>query len=352
MINKIKYRVGLIIKLLFQYSGFTIERIPDTSRLDYLHEETRKYMLKKLVNNSKQTNNEKLYKKIIKNHVPDWNDTFTSAEFIGYGTGEQNLEVYRKVLYKKKYYFEKIYFYDSYDLLKVKWFYEHLYPVLKDSIKTAKLCKIIKGDIITIVYFEYISFVPLSEGILHSVFFDISRDLLFLSKQNEELIRNAPNFLNDYRSHFHYIDKIKAAEEVIEKLSNNKFTTKMIEQIIDLQPSIISHGDIYHTNVLTDKYIIDWDSFGFFPLGFDIAVIFAYSIEFLSFQRLQELIHEEYKEVIEKSQWKSFELSCLYFYLIFTALDEKTESRLSCQRAVFNQIEKLYCEITNEKVNA
>lgn len=345
MIDKIKYRIDLIIKQLFYYFGFTIERIPDADHLAHFHKEVQMYELKKLAYDIKKTGNQKLYNNILKKYVAEWDNNFISSEFIGHGSGEHNLSVYRKVCFENNYYFEKVYFNDSYDLIKVEWFYEYIYPLLNESLNTVKLHQIIKGDIITIVYFEYINLVPLSKDAFHLNYIDISKKMFKISKDNEEIIKNAPDFFKNYRLHYHYITSIETAEEGIKKLSNNRLTIKMIEQIIDLQPLIITHGDVYHTNIFVDNYIIDWDSFGLFPHGFEVGFIFATNIEYLTFKRLQELLNEEYKEIISKDEWDGFELSCWYFYLILTAQDAKIVSYETWQNEAFNELERLYNKI-------
>src|SRR5690606_5941844 len=96
----------------------------------------------------------------------------------------------------------------------------------------------------------------------------------------------------------------------------------MIEQITNLLPLVITHGDIHFDNVFAGNYLIDWDSFGFFPHGFEVARILAKQLEDPTFERLQEILNGEYRGVISEDQWHGFELSCLYFYLIFSALND------------------------------
>src|SRR5690554_6950987 len=113
MFNKIKNRISSIIKQLFYYFGFTIERFPDAKQLNQFHKEVQMYELKKLAHNLKRTDNQRLYNKMLKQHVAEWDDTFISTKFMGYGTGEHNLGVYRKVCFENNYYFEKVYFNNS-----------------------------------------------------------------------------------------------------------------------------------------------------------------------------------------------------------------------------------------------
>lgn len=347
MITIMKNKIILMIKRLFHYWGFIINRIPDANHFfDELidaDKEVKKYELKKLVLNIRIANNQKLYNNILKKYVGDWNDRFTSAEFIGDGLGVHNLCAYRKVCFENKYYFEKVYFNDSYDLLKAEWFYEHIYPVLKDCLNTPKLYKVIKGHLITIVYFEFIDFVPLSRDAWYSVSFNISKRMFKLSKGIEELSENAPDFIKDYTLHHCYKVNVKTAKKRIRKLSDNRVTQKMIEEIIKLQPLTFTHGDIHDKNVFKDNYIIDWDSFGFLPHGFETAIIFSNNRERpLTFKSFQNILIEEYKEAIHKDLWEGFELSCFYFYFLFTAQDERSTTNTVLQREVFNRIENLY----------
>src|SRR5690606_25313946 len=198
------------------------------------------------------------------------------------------------------------------------------------------------GDLITIIYFEYLDLLPLSKDTVRSVLFDLSKTLLKLSEKNKSLIENAPDYLKTYNSHFQYYKNIKCAKRIIKGLSHNQLTIDMLEEVLNSQPLIITHGDIYQTNVFTGNYVIDWDSFGFFPFGFESALILAMQTEPLTFSELQRILIEEFKEIIADDYWDGFELSCLYFYFIFTAINKENEAQVTFQKDVFMKIEKLY----------
>src|SRR5690606_19921264 len=99
-------------------------------------------------------------------------------------------------------------FNDTFDLLKIEWFYNYVVPVLdlEGALKIANLYKLTKGDLITIVYLEFTELVPLSEIELNSSLFDISISLLRLSKKSNimNLNKNAPFFMKDFKQHFSY----------------------------------------------------------------------------------------------------------------------------------------------------
>lgn len=330
--------------------GYALERIPETSQLVDVHEQVKRYQLKKLAEDIKKLNDQKLYNKLLKKYIIDWDwdDYFTSSVFIGHGSGEDNLDVYRKVCVEDKYFFEKVYFNDSQDLLVVEWFYEYVYPRIGEHLKTVNLHKIIKGDLITVVYFDFIALAPVSRFMYHSCFFAIAKNLYELSRADASLIKGATCFVKDYRLHFHYIDKIDDFKLAIKKMSNGKLTVEMIEQIIDLQPLIFSHGDIYHPNVFEDNYLIDWDSCGFFPHGFDCAFILATNVRYISLEKLKEILNDEFKELVGDDQWDGFQLCCWYFYLMFTVRDPGVVFYNVWQEEVFKMVEGLYSKTRSE----
>lgn len=346
MIDLVKYWIILKVKRMFHYSGFIVNRIPDASHFmgefDDEPLEVEKYELKKLASNIRIANNQKLYNEILKKYVSTWDDNFTSSEFIGNGRGVHNLCIYRKVCFEGIYYFEKVYFSDSFPLKKIEWFYEHVYPILKDHMNIAKLFKVIKGYLVTIVYFEFIEFGPLPKEAWYSVFFSISKNMFKLSKEIEKLGEKAPNFITDYRVHEWYKSCVKVAEKRIEKLSNNRLTAKGIEEKIHLEPLMFTHGDIHGTNVLSGNYIIDWDTFGFYPHGFESAFIFANSVKPPTFTCLQDILIKEYEDFVHKDQWEGFELCFLYFYLLFIIKDEESATSVKLQKDVYNRIDTLY----------
>ena len=350
MIREIKSSIILKIKRFFHSLGFIIERLPDENlffcELQNYHEVIQKYKLKRIANEIKNVNNQKFYNKILKRFVPDWDDNLMNSKFVGNGVGESNLCVYRKVRCKNKNYFEKIYFNGSYDLRKEVWFFEQLYPFLKDNLNTARLCKVIEGVLITVVYFEFIDFVHLQKDESYSAFFNISRKVFELSKGVEHFIENAPSFIKDYTLHEYYRISIGAADKVIEELSNCSLTSKNIEQIVNLQPLRLTHGDIHDRNIFLNNYIVDWDDFGFFPQGFESAIIFAVNAIPLTLEKIQEILIEEYKGVIHEKQWEGFEFSCLYFYLVFTSINVKSASHIALQVNVFRRVEELYYKLS------
>lgn len=352
MFNKIQNVLNSGVKWFFHHLGFMIEKVPDENKLycqlSHTHEAVQKYVLKRLTNNIRIANNHKRYNNLLKRYVPEWDSNLTTATFIGNGIGEYSFDSFRKVSFEENCYFEKIYFNDSYDLFRIEWFQKHIYPLLTNSINVAKICKVIKGDLITIVYFEFTHLVGLPGSKLESVSFEISRKLIGISKSSfvKKIAEYAPNYLKDYTLHAFYKGNINRAAKLIIMLSDNRLTSERIEQVIGQQRFVLTHGDIQETNVFENNYLIDWDSFGFYPLGFESAYI-LYQSDFregegaLTCEDISNKLLANYRTTIQDDQWLGFELTCFYFYFIFSSLRDQPSAIIQ-QREILARVEQLF----------
>lgn len=343
-----KERIILRVKRWLHYRGFIIERIPDDKKLDEeLHlvdEAGKRHILKKLTSNIGLADNHTRYNTILRKYVPSWNWNVSYATFVGFGIGEYSFNTFRRVLYEGRWFFEKIYFNNTYDLAKIEWFYEHVFPLLIDQINLTKLHRIIKGQIFTIVYFDYteLTSLPESDANDRALYFSRTLHRASISFPITELCTNSPAFLKDYRSHFGYKRNIVVAAEEMERLTNGSLSPKSIEEIVDVQPVILTHGDIQKANIYADNYLIDWDSFGFFPIGFEAACILFERNEIVDFTQLNEVVGRNYRLIVGESNWIEYQLCCFYFYFIFISVREKTPELAVLKEDVLKEIEYLY----------
>lgn len=362
MVDRKQNPIALKVKWLFHYLGFIIERVPDENKLFFelnnCHESVQRYVLKRITDNIRIANNHKLYNKVLKRYIPTWDNHLTSAVFIGNGVGEYSFNTFRKVYFENRRYFEKIYFNNTHDLAKIEWFSNYIYPLLKNSINVARLHRVVKGDVITIVYFEFAELSPLPATRLTPVSFEFSRELIRLSNEDslKKLAATAPAYFKDYKLHAYYRGNISLATKLMKELSYNALSPESIENIIKLQPLVVTHGDIQRTNLFSNNYLIDWDSFGFYPLGLEAAyIICKFDVHssgggvVSTSNDLQTVLLENYSGVICSDQWKCFELCVFYFFFIFIALDDGTELNVTLQKDVFNRIEQLYNDVSIKK---
>lgn len=343
-----KDRIILRIKRWLHYRGFIIERIPNENKLDeqlnQVDEAGKRHILKRLTTNMMVADNHKAYDSLLKKYVPEWRWANSHTEFVNSGLGEYSFNTYRKVHIEGTWLFEKIYFNNTSDLARIEWFYEKVYPLLIKSINVTKLHRLIKGDIFTIVYFEYVKLSPLKEPDANERSFYYSKILLQISTSQEihEICRSSPNFLKDYRLHFGYKRNIGFAAKAMERLSKGKVSPKIIEEVVDRQPLILTHGDIQRTNIYADNYLIDWDSFGFFPMGYESACILYERRDIVCLSQLDDLLTENYRPIVDHNIWVEYQLSCFYFYFIFTSLRDKTPQTVALERDIIDRIECLY----------
>ena len=349
MIDKIKHKIILRLKKTLHYAGYNLERIPNANHLynelSKQHAAVQRHELKKFSEKAKVANNHTLYDNILKKYVPEWDNSYTSPLFIGSGQGEFNINVYRKMSYNNSLHFEKIYFTNSYSLMRMEWFYKHIYPIVKDELKTSKLYKITRGKVISIANFEYLDLKYYHKHEWESAFYEVSKKLIHLSKHTRELCKQAPDFLKDYTLHDDYKKNIKVTKKTIKELTENRLSSKKINEVIKTGPLVFSHGDIYDMNVFSGNYFIDWDSFGFFPLGFETAAILILTKQSPCFTDLEETVIKEYKNIVNADLWDSFMLNCWYFYLVFMVIQPNNESYRNLQKSIMSKIEVLYNKI-------
>ncbi len=313
-----------LIKVMHYY-GLYVDDLPNAETLyNYLNSDhivLKQTKLRQTTTYLKRANDHKSYSQILHKFVPQMDMDYTHLKFTERGYGANSLHVYRKLKFRDEVLFEKVYFNSSLELLRVKWFYDNIHPLLNCNIKVPPLYRSIKGELITVVYFKFIDLVSLAINDISASVFNLSRGLYELSlNSNVEIkIKNAPIFLKDYKAHFQYVINIEKAHKKLIELRGENFPLKNTEKIINDSPHILTHGDIHWGNVFENKYLIDWDSFGLYPIGFDVAyLLFRLHKCKLNYEELSSVLEIEYRSIILKEEWDVFELNCLYFYYVFT----------------------------------
>lgn len=303
--------------------------------------------LKKITSYLKRAEDQKLYSEILQQFVPQLSMDFDSSQFTGRGYSKTCLNVYRKLIYRDDVLFEKVYFNSSHDLLRVKWFYENISPLMSSNIKTPQVYNSISGELITVVYFKFVDLVTLAMNDVSANVFNHSKELYKLSFNTnvKDKMKDAPEFLKDYKEHFLYKLNIEKASLKAFELRDESFPLQEIEQRIANSHHILTHGDIHWGNVYEDNYLIDWDSFGIYPIGLDVAFI-LYQLHQckLIYKDLCDILERECRPFILKEEWSDFELNCLFFYFVFTVvpLANINMDLSEVQSNILNRIEQLY----------
>lgn len=352
----VKRKLGNCAVKLMHYSGFYVEELTTASafhrKLTRDGIAFKEHELRKIANHLRIANDLELYDQIHRKFVPQMKMQFSYAKFTGTGMGATTLNVYRKVIFGDEVLFEKIYFNSSLDIERVKWFYDNIYSSLNPNIKVPALHSTFSGELITLFYFKFVDLLPLAVADVDATIFYFSRQLykLSLTRDIKNKIESAPAFLKDYKAHFEYKRKIGIAKKRIIELLGDNFPLKNIEQTISESPLILTHGDIHPANVFQKNYLIDWDPFGLYPIGLEVAyILFFLHKGRLSYKEIIQIIETEYRSTILEEQWDDFELNFLYFYYVFT-IQQLVDADLSdLQHTILNRIREVYCKKENKE---
>ncbi len=322
-------KVRRIIYKFLRWKGFSIRinRTPVTKEsfikmIDQEEPLTLKTILfKKYAAYFRHTHNTQLYEEVLQYYVPNWEKIYSKAVFMNVpGGGRDNLNVYRKVKINGEYYVEKVYFthlgYIS--IHSSNWFFKNAYPLIQKHIKTAEISYSFSSDFLTILYYKFIE-IPHNEKEKDKAIINISKYLYEASFDNtiETLIKVAPKFLKINNLSLMLIQY----ESIIKSyLLNQNIKVNLIEASIQTNRKVLTHGDLNPSNLISSNVIIDWDTFGLRPAGYEVAYIFW---KFLISDFIQEEVYaldwlkKEYKDTIIAEEWELFELTFVYYAFIF-----------------------------------
>lgn len=267
----------------------------------------------------KKDNNHKEYELLLKHFVPAWNIEAENRGFVGKGFSISGFNSYRRIELSDSILFEKVYFNSFMDLSKILWFQQVFYPIVSQRLNIPSIINVYKGDIISIVNYEYLDLIPVKNPEeLENSLIRFTKDLYELSFEEKHSIEKEtiPSFIKNYQYHFQYNSYAHLAEQLLFRQGVN---VEEVERLINTFPKVITHGDIYAGNAFDKNTLIDWDSFGFYPIGFDVA--FAYCRIILKNKNRQvdslQWLSDNFKDGVDQSSWSAFELSFSYFLLIF-----------------------------------
>lgn len=285
------------------------------------------YELNKLCKTLKSAKNHTFYNSLLKMFVPTWDAKITDALFIsGGGVGESSLDCFRKVTIDGTHFFEKIYYQGHDDLVRIKWFSVHAYSLMiNQGIVAPQVKKMYEGDAFVIVYFEYLNLEPLHHSEIEENFIYMAKKLYSasLKKDITTLDTTIPECITGFKHHFEYKNKIAQANKVFSRhtISNSK-----IEEKIKSSTVTLAHGDIQEKNAFKNYMLIDFDTFGLYPIGYEVAFV---CFRLLITKRLKKLptnwLETNFIQDISLEHWEDFERNFNYFLCVFLATFFKKE---------------------------
>lgn len=312
--------LGIYIRKHPKSKHFELQRYPSISHL-YAQLKTKApeiqfYELKRIIQAVVYADNQRLYNAILKFWVPTWKERIRRAEFDKLGHGKDNLNAFRKAKTGTAILFEKVFYSHSLSLRKLFWFENHFRELIDRRIKVPKITRYYKGELLTIVYFEYVNSDKLPDAESRKKIKNIAKLLYATSFENRINRETLPHKLFDFSNYPHYILK---GEKAKTELKQHHVLPDEIEKRINTGRKVLTHGDLKPGHVLKNNIVVDWDEFGLYPAGLEQAYIyFADDIRGFRFKKGPlNWLSLNFKKMVSQEEWSLFELSFLYFLFIF-----------------------------------
>lgn len=251
------------------------------------------------------------------------NISFSDVEgitFLANGAGSNSLNSYRIVNLtigdKQFECFEKIYLSDSIQLKKVLWFYKVVYPQIEKNVSCPEI-RLIKGDKISIVYFEWIK--NDNKSFQETDMLTFYCDQLFNSFKQ---INIGADYLEDDNYLAFKFDEMFIVSHSFTLLwLKQNYSQKEIDQFVEIysiilncRTKIFTHGDIGPSNII-NNHLIDFDNCGMYVEGFEFATILYKSYKLSHISQL----YDKLKLYKEKTKNDISVLPFLFFTFVFYA---------------------------------
>jgi hypothetical protein len=244
---------------------------------------------------------------------------FTSASFAPtHGYGQYALWTNRILEDQGLSLFEKIYTH-NFRKEAFSFFYNHLYEQLIClDIKPPRLDYLLPASSkFQAAYFEKVSQFKCGMRYYINRVFEVSLGLYSIGIHD---IPINPDLRYDYRCDSQYSTKRESIVAALQRLrpgKNPRIYLEYLEEKINELPKQLTHCDLKFDNLSADNTVFDWDEWGIYPIGYDIAKgIYKYRLTSDTFL-LDNLIEEKCKSCIKQDEWIAFNASIKYFVFSF-----------------------------------
>ena len=234
------------------------------------------------------------------------------------GRGVGNINIHRRARLGGVDVFEKIYNNNSDHLHKVLWFHRDVLPRLVGMVTTPAIVTSLRGEKMTIVYFEYISEqVPVTADQLLP-----AATRLQLITEHLRVEHGDPTII-DFRRDPFYRRGAVGLRATLERASRDPELQTCVEQWLSGPdvPKRFAHADFVQSNVLSCGAILDFDKCGYYPVGYDFGrtLRVCESQGFDSVDAVESVVREQ----IAKGCWKTL-AGHLYFSAVFRLRSRNT----------------------------
>lgn len=329
------YHLGIYIDIEFFPS---VEKVHH--RISHQHPQKQIATLEKICSAVSAANDHKYYNRFLKKFIPDWNMKIQNPKFVGSGiwTGFNSFRIIEN---QEKKQFEKLFETQSGIPQKLIWLQENLFPKLAGKIRTPKILHHFQGEVLSLLYFEFVEANSIAEGKGEKPAIEISKKLYALSKKMNFREIEIPEKFMDFRKHNRYNLWISKAQK---ELAKNNIDFSELEKIIDSAKKVPTHGDLKDLNLFEDGSLIDWDEFGFFPMGMEQA--FSYTRNILHYDSVEKSplawLEFHFKTMVPRKEWNIFKLSFAYFLFVFSFEKLMQEKYSSLKKEILEVLGSVY----------
>ncbi|AHF01094.1 aminoglycoside phosphotransferase [Thiomicrospira aerophila AL3] len=225
------------------------------------------------------------------------------ACFYGRGHGMDSLNIYRKIESNNTgELFEKIYLKTSRDWQLQAWLYAQLQPHLNpEVIKLPALISTQEGERLVAAYFEFIKD-PLDDIQAKKSLLQrgiaIQQELWRISSDYPELLKTLPKNVDQLSAIPLFnacLQRLASFEQELNKYLTFEFNMHWLQHqlaIVNQHPKQLCHGDIHGKNLSSAGWVIDWDNLGYYPIGYDMALLLSKVQNIYSIEQLEQVIEQ------------------------------------------------------------
>lgn len=271
------YDLKVLIKRILFFFGFQVpQKITSpyqaVNSIKHKPNVVQFYELKCLANLLSQINQKKYYSELLTALLPEYEQPapkFTS--FIGQGAGKFTFNSYRILNREGNLFFEKVYYSDAKKTQSVKWFYQNYFDFIKGVFNTPALLSFHDSELVSVFNYEF--FELTQENFDVKLLVEISKKLNNLSETYENTLdEKVPDYLKDFKKHNAYDGYIGIAKK---KQNKSGLSIEWFENSVSNGKHVFSHGDLHTENIYKDNVLVDWDFFGYYPVGLELAQMYC-----------------------------------------------------------------------------
>lgn len=246
------------------------------------------------------------------------------SEFVGAGKGRYTLNSYRKIVMQDSVLFEKIYQRDSVDWRKCDFFYGYVLPGLcSDELNVPRLLDVVSGERLVVARFDFVEFRAIDDC-------DYIGRLVSVTQRLASFEYDPALIPDEFRSlelHFGFERCLRKTQVVLEQTDEKTSLLLQMKGRCEAMPRFVGHGDLSLPNMGVGSIVLDWDNFGFYPPGFDLALGAVLKGELLGADELNSMVERVFPSVAKRCTLEMLWFSFVFFYCVFLSARQAAHKR-------------------------